>query len=1743
MMDSETFGINYFNVISDEEYYYVFRALNNGDHNDIEQGITSNSGTIQRIRTDSERWEESTGEKSRFSENSQVSVEEVISHCKAVNHSYETNCISLTSNANIVLGYGEGYNQEYVMVKIPKNHDSSFIETGKYLFQELEKHVEEAIAKLDPSSDLYKGLNSIKDKSTEEIRNYLLSTFDKVKSEGKYRGKSTVKTKDKIYSRFRNKQIFSEEQQRKFTELLAKLTVLEMHNKISPILKNTRDNFLYLNTMSTVFSNTEILHYKDIESDKFTKVSRIIVDMFALVQQIGDKDRNNENVKKLEKIILNLAQKGYDIKEKDKKIILANENEEIEIGPSENNILLKDDLESKEFDIEYIYKLTQGKIPYEKAKEYIEFSRKLGISRLKAQEISKILEIISDDKELENVIGEISQNGFVISKDIIRRENGVGIKISESVNIDANEKNRKMLNQSEQEKIVSQIKQMSAEELNRFVEQSEIDLGNRLMKVLATSDELKTENTYYAEAIVDSLDFSKIYKNAMSEDRKIMKESERKILIEKLEKADCKRLYNAFKNVGVSHNDIAGYVINLLMNNGYKGYNFEDLSKIEELDKLIATNVKNTMLKNKISAFRLDELLENKDNFNLVEGTNIKLRDYQKETVDNLDEIYKKKRFGGVVLPTGAGKSFVAITEMLKYKDKNILYFAPQIEILNQVKRHILKNVLGVQVLTETEIKELNGKNPPNGKIYPNQIEDYISKVFPHLKMYCYQSLDQRDDITKEKGLRKLLENSHSDLMIFDELHRTGAGTWEPLIKQLIDKNRDSKILGITATPIRDCDRKDMMETLARFSGDYTQEELAKGEYLAKEMYLIDAIQDHLVVEPKIVSFNYSLSESEEYDEVKRMYEEEENNEKKEKLKNILDEMEDIIKDTSDIEGMILNETDPEKKKMLEEQLVDIRKKIKVENTQGIGDVIKNNIVKKDGRYIVLLPQNSTGLPPKEYIENEIEKVKQYLKNIDPEPEVQYLVTGQNKTESTKAISEFEDSNSKHLKLLFAIDKLNEGVHLEGINGEIMLRKIGPGSRILYLQQLGRVIYSLDPDNPIPKEELPIVFDVHNNYIYQNMDKEINKRNSTSDLQRLQSIVNWINKHGYFPDSNSEVIVEARRAINLKKIQTKYKKYINGINNNNLSKKEIHEIEKIMDLADSIELFEREIPDRIIPPGEKEIDEVQLFKVSGTQQRFLELFKTARNIEKTKETRKESSNYTIRETLNILQTLTDYGIDINNQTIPDRTTTLSSVLKDVPEQIKGSILSEIKSILGETSEIQAYKIGEKYRQVRLDFANEKKNKIFLDYDIRDLRLYGIFEKIENYTRNSTKGDWITKGPKEFIGVNIKTGTYYAEDGYNQEGYDSGGYKRDGYNDAGYDREGYKRDGYNDEGYDREGYDREKYNRDGYNAKGYDRNGYNKECWNSDGINEITGTIYNEKRVDINGNSQEEQTKLAREYLESYETSGRFCFIKHISENDLIASINCLRKAYPKIEYVPVSKSKYNYNQGCHEIELKLRIAKNQDISKIMKDIKNEIIKDKSDLHNKKSEYEKVLRELSELINKKIKIEDEKKKNYQKVKSEYKQCEKDIEDKKCEKKRLKTKKILNEIEKEKSKDQNSDSLNEKMKEYEGAKKDYEYYRKIKDLKREIEREKVYLERMKKCGKYSEDDLKQYEKSIQEKELEYNRLSEKYKKFQKERKLENARKERDEAKNKNEEAKKLEKEVSQKTNGKGKKAHAE
>ena len=397
----------------------------------------------------------------------------------------------------------------------------------------------------------------------------------------------------------------------------------------------------------------------------------------------------------------------------------------------------------------------------------------------------------------------------------------------------------------------------------------------------------------------------------------------------------------------------------------------------------------------------------------IVEGKpELGLQQHQQEAYTAITNAYKTRNKASVVIPTGCGKSFISLQLMIDNKDKNILFMAPTNAIKDQMYRYIAKYNIGEEPTNERPAKMI------------------AEEQFPNLKIILYPSLLRMKN--------EIMENLNPDIIIMDELHRTGADKWGEKIDDLINMNPNAKILGLTATPDR-MDDKNIVDDLFSGNVDY-------------ELTLIDAIRKGIVQAPNYVKCDYSLRDS-------------------------LESIKTAIEQCSN----------PQTKKELQERYDKMRKI--VEHAEGIPALFAKNMTRKDGKYIVFCKD-------KQHMDELIEASKEWFTNIDTDPEIYSVYSGEGYSEKVNknTIKSFEDSKSKHLKLLFSVDMLNEGLHVEDISGVIMLRPTD--SRIIYLQQLGRALSS------DTSREKTIVFDLVNNYLKNNLDAEINQiKHKTGDFE------------------------------------------------------------------------------------------------------------------------------------------------------------------------------------------------------------------------------------------------------------------------------------------------------------------------------------------------------------------------------------------------------------------------------------------------------------------------------------------------------------------------------------------------------------------------------------------------------------------------------------------------------------------
>lgn len=154
------FDIENFNVLSDDNYYYFFRALNNADNKQIEEKeITDDNGNIVRVNTDLSRFNDN----SKYNTNSNITLEEMIDHIK-MHYRKDTKCISLSSNANVSLTYGRGYYKDnYVIVKVKKNNlGKTVYNAPSYMISNINDRIDEIIKNENINTDLINKINNAK---------------------------------------------------------------------------------------------------------------------------------------------------------------------------------------------------------------------------------------------------------------------------------------------------------------------------------------------------------------------------------------------------------------------------------------------------------------------------------------------------------------------------------------------------------------------------------------------------------------------------------------------------------------------------------------------------------------------------------------------------------------------------------------------------------------------------------------------------------------------------------------------------------------------------------------------------------------------------------------------------------------------------------------------------------------------------------------------------------------------------------------------------------------------------------------------------------------------------------------------------------------------------------------------------------------------------------------------------------------------------------------------------------------------------------------------------------------------------------------------------------------------------------------------------------------------------------------------------------------------------------------------
>ena len=290
-----------------------------------------------------------------------------------------------------------------------------------------------------------------------------------------------------------------------------------------------------------------------------------------------------------------------------------------------------------------------------------------------------------------------------------------------------------------------------------------------------------------------------------------------------------------------------------------------------------------------------------------------------------------------------------------------------------------------------------------------------MERDFPNLEFKSYSALTKDlVDLNMDE-----IADLDIDLLILDEFHHTGAPVWGRIINSIIDTHPDIKVFGMTAYTVRD--RGTSYERdMALDNGD----ELFSDNIVSR-YDICDAMIDGVLPKPVYKSSYIKLIDM------------------SSKLEERVKKLEASGRECSEY-NKILN---------------DVKKRI--HEAPGLGEVVKQNI-KKNGKYIYFCP------PAGEEGTNDIETIKKeaisWFKEIVPEEDIVIYTSLSEMEDGGKSNREafYDDLDlegnkvDNKLRVMFAINQYNEGVHAPNLDGVIMGR--GTCSDIVFFEQLGRAL-------------------------------------------------------------------------------------------------------------------------------------------------------------------------------------------------------------------------------------------------------------------------------------------------------------------------------------------------------------------------------------------------------------------------------------------------------------------------------------------------------------------------------------------------------------------------------------------------------------------------------------------------------------------------------------------------------------
>lgn len=359
------------------------------------------------------------------------------------------------------------------------------------------------------------------------------------------------------------------------------------------------------------------------------------------------------------------------------------------------------------------------------------------------------------------------------------------------------------------------------------------------------------------------------------------------------------------------------------------------------------------------------------------------LHKHNRETYQNMVELFQEHNRVAAVQPTGTCKSFLILQLIADNSEKQFLIASPSVYIFTQLQTHAVKYSVSLENCSFVTFSKLSAMS-----------ENELSEI-------------------------------QADYIILDEFHRCGATEWSKGVERILAVKPDAKVFGTSATPIRYLDSFHNMA-----------EELFDGNY-AVNMSLAEAIRRNILPLPVYVTSWYSFS-----GDIARLEKRDETSE------------------------------NPYFRRILHGKIQKAKSMI-ADLDCGLEKIFERHMTNKSGKYIVFCANT-------ERLQQAYDEASEWFCNVNSNVH-KYAVHSQNAASEKEYAGFCNDTDTAALKLSFSVNMLNEGVHVEGIDGVIMLR--ATQSANVFYQQLGRAL-------SCASGKCPVIFDIVNNFESGDTEKQ-----------------------------------------------------------------------------------------------------------------------------------------------------------------------------------------------------------------------------------------------------------------------------------------------------------------------------------------------------------------------------------------------------------------------------------------------------------------------------------------------------------------------------------------------------------------------------------------------------------------------------------------------------------------------------